>query len=119
MARSDADEGLQQPSKETLQHDVALQGDQTNAGRAFFNARIVLDILIGFIEIAGTEATAFMREGAFEHAGPFRADMTMARKVDSRCSLQHENAKMVFDGDAHRAPLHATADPAPGAKLVS
>ena len=73
IARSQADQRLDQPAHPALKLDVALQRDQTNARHALFDNRIVLDGFVGLVEIAGPIAAEVVTERAFQNAGPFGA----------------------------------------------
>src|SRR5580704_13251124 len=112
-ARSDAHERLQQLSEKTLQLDIALQRHETDAAHRRIHDWIMLDGLVGLVEVAGAIASELMTERAFEDAGPFRAGVAMPRQLCSRCRLQHEDAHALARSDLNGTPLHSTSDPTP------
>src|ERR1700722_2641208 len=112
-ARSDAHERLQQLSEKTLQLDIALQRHETDAAHRRIHDRIVLDGLVGLVEVADVIASELMTERAFEDAGPFRAGMAMPRQFRAGLGLEHEDAHAPVGHNIDRTPLHTAPDPAP------
>ena len=87
----DAYERLYQAAEPTLQLDVSLKRDQTDATFFRIHHRIVLDRFIGLVKIAGAVAAEMMRERTFEHTGPFGTGMTVTRQSCSWYGLEHED----------------------------
>src|SRR5580704_4116546 len=91
-ARSEAHERLNEAPQPALQLDMALQRHQANAAVLGVHHRIMLDGLVGLVEIAGSVAAESVSERALEHAGPFRAGVAMPRQFRSGRGLEHEHA---------------------------
>src|ERR1700722_112222 len=117
--RLNAHERLDQTAQPALQFDMTLQRNEANTTVLVVDNGIVLDSLVGLVEITGAVAAEMVAESAFEHASPLGTGVAVPRQFGARPSLEHKDAHAVVRRDIDRAPLHATSDPAPRTQIVT
>ena len=70
MEDLEPDQRLHQLAEESLQLQLSAHSHDANAFTPFFHHRVVLDVHIRFVEIAGAKTSLRMAERAFQHTGP-------------------------------------------------
>jgi hypothetical protein len=90
-----AHERLDQTAEPALEFDVTLQRNDANAAVLVVDDGIVLDSLIGLVEITGAISAEMVAESAFEHAGPLGAGVAVPRQFGARPGLEHKDAHAV------------------------
>ena len=101
-----------------MEAGIAFQGDEANAIRVGADDRLMIDVGVGFIQIARIISTAFVKKRARQNLKELRAAMSMRRELQAGPPFKQQDLGVGVSRERDFAPPEAWSEPAPGADLA-
>ena len=101
-----------------MQARIAFQGDKANALGVGADDGLMIDVGVGFIQIARIISTTFVKKGAGQNLKELRAVMSMSRELQAGPPLEQQDLGVGISRERDFAPPEARSEPAPGADVA-